>query len=100
MRTPLVATGLALLLASAARAQGPQPDVPLIIVHGIDGSTAEPARLARKLARGRPLFPDIYRQMTALGFSYRGCIRQMLSAVDESVVQADSIFVRDGGAEE
>lgn len=60
MRTLLLALGLSSILASGARAQLAPGDVPLIIVHGIDGSTAEPARLARKLARGRQLFPDIY----------------------------------------
>lgn len=48
-----------------------------------------------ELYEGQALFPEVYSRMLALGYRYRGSIRQMLSAVDESVVQADSIFVRE-----
>ena len=50
---------IGLLAAGAARAQPVEP-VPLVLVHGIDGTTEEPARLARRLARGRPVLEEVH----------------------------------------
>jgi len=43
---------------------------------------------------GGPLFDDIYRMMTARGFSYRGNFEQLVSPNDRQVLQADAIFCR------
>src|SRR5687767_1215378 len=49
---------LALVLALAATAlqvAAQDERLPLVIVHGLAGSTEQPARLARRIARGRPV---------------------------------------------
>lgn len=51
---------LALVLAAGALAARAQSPVPLVLVHGMDGSPDEPAILARALARGRPVLDELY----------------------------------------
>ncbi|MDB5088618.1 MAG: hypothetical protein JWR09_2612 [Mucilaginibacter sp.] len=46
-----------------------------------------------KLYTDQPLFDDIYRLMTDLGFLYHGNFEQMLSPVDNRILQADAIFI-------
>jgi FkbM family methyltransferase len=46
----------------------------------------------QSLYRGGPLFDDLYRMMTARGFSYQGNFEQLLSPKDGRVLQADAIF--------
>jgi FkbM family methyltransferase len=47
------------------------------------------------LYKGQPLFADIFKQLEALGFRYRGALNQALSELDGSVLYADSIFARE-----
>jgi len=42
----------------------------------------------------QPLFADIFKLLEALGFTYKGALSQAFSALDESVLYADSIFIR------
>lgn len=60
VRTPLVAALALLACALPGRAQAPADATPLILVHGLGGTTEQPARLARRLARGRPVFGEVY----------------------------------------
>lgn len=46
------------------------------------------------LYEGQPLFADIFELVDSLGFKYKGSLSQGLSALDGSVLYADSIFVR------
>jgi hypothetical protein len=47
-----------------------------------------------RLYAGQPLFADIYRMMTDLGFQYRGNWEQCISPLDGQVLQADAIFMK------
>lgn len=43
---------------------------------------------------GSPLFEEIYDTLRKIGFKYKGALHQMKSPIDGSVIQADSIFVK------
>jgi FkbM family methyltransferase len=47
------------------------------------------------LYEGQPLFADIFKLLEGLGFRYKGALSQALSALDGSVLYADSIFIRE-----
>ena len=47
-----------------------------------------------ELYRGQPLFERIYSFLIDNGFKYKGNHEQMLSPLDDTVLQSDSIFVR------
>ena len=47
-----------------------------------------------KLYEEQPLFDDIYKMLTELGFQYKGNYEQLLSPIDGRVLQADGIFIR------
>jgi len=47
------------------------------------------------LYEGQPLFDDIYRILTGMGFRYIGSMGQLKSVQDGRVLQADSMFLRD-----
>jgi FkbM family methyltransferase len=49
-----------------------------------------------ELYQGQPLFADIHDRLRELGFQYHGSHAQLPSPRDDSILQADSIFVRDG----
>jgi FkbM family methyltransferase len=49
-----------------------------------------------ELYQGQPLFSDIHDRLRELGFRYHGSHAQLPSPRDDSILQADSIFVRDG----
>ena len=49
----------------------------------------------RQQYKGQPLFDQIYRTMTDLGFSYRGNADQSPSRRDGRIVEADAIFERE-----
>jgi len=46
------------------------------------------------LYEGQPLFHDIYIYLTKMGFKYSGNVEQLLSPKDNSILQADAVFVR------
>lgn len=48
-----------------------------------------------RLYDGQPLFKDVYDLLSNMGFSYMGNFHQMKSPLDGSVLQADSIFLKD-----
>ena len=48
------------------------------------------------LYEGQPLFEDIYRALTCIGFRYIGSMGQLKSVQDGRLLQADSMFLRDG----
>jgi FkbM family methyltransferase len=48
----------------------------------------------QELYEGQPLFDDIYRQLTARGFTFMGHLYQLLNPSNGSVLQADALFVR------
>lgn len=50
-----------------------------------------------RLYEGQPLFEDIYRLLTALGFRYRGALAQLLDPREGRPLQADAFFAREGG---
>jgi FkbM family methyltransferase len=43
---------------------------------------------------GQPLWKDIFALLSNMGFSYMGNFSQMKSPLDDSILQADSIFVK------
>jgi len=47
------------------------------------------------LYEGQPLFSDILKLLENQGYIYRGNISQLLSPLDQSVLQANSIFMRE-----
>jgi hypothetical protein len=49
-----------------------------------------------RLYDGQPLWKDIFDLLSNMGFRYMGNFSQMKSPLDGSILQADSIFVRDG----
>jgi hypothetical protein len=49
----------------------------------------------RALYEGQPLFGDVYRALTELGFRYAGSNGRLDSPIDGAPVQEDSIFRRD-----
>lgn len=49
----------------------------------------------RELYEGQPLFDDIYRLLRARGFSMMGHLYQVLNPADGSVLQADTLFIRE-----
>ena len=51
-----------------------------------------------RLYEGQPLYEDIYRLLTAMGFEYRGSLSQLLDPRDGRPLQADAFFAREGGA--
>ena len=48
------------------------------------------------LYEGQLLFDDLYRRLYAWGFNYAGAISQLPSPHDRRLLQADSLFVRNG----
>jgi len=50
----------------------------------------------RQLYEGQKLFAEIYDMVRKLGFSYRGCLGQVVDPRDGSALQADSVFLRNG----
>jgi hypothetical protein len=48
----------------------------------------------QKLYEGQPLFDDIYRLLTARGFTFMGHLYQLLNPSDGSVLQADALFLK------
>lgn len=46
------------------------------------------------LYEGQALFPDIYEILKVKGFRYKGTLDQLISPIDGSVLQANSIFIR------
>jgi FkbM family methyltransferase len=46
------------------------------------------------LYEGQPLFADILRLLEHHGYNYKGAINQLLSPLDGSVLQANSVFLR------
>lgn len=46
----------------------------------------------RELYQGQKLFGDIYSRMIDMGFEYIGCIDQLISPVNDEILQADSLF--------
>lgn len=47
------------------------------------------------LYKGQPLFADIYKMLTELGFTYRGALWQKLDPKSGAVMFEDSLFVRE-----
>lgn len=47
-----------------------------------------------RLYEGQPLFEDIYRLLTAMGFRYRGALAQLIDPRDGRPLQADAFFAR------
>jgi FkbM family methyltransferase len=45
---------------------------------------------------GQPLFEDIYNMLSSMDFKYMGNLSQMKSPIDGSILQADSIFIKEG----
>ena len=43
---------------------------------------------------GQPLFDELYKRITALGFRYHGNLEQAVSPHDGRILQADAIFLR------
>ena len=52
-----------------------------------------------RLYEGQPLFEDIYRLLSGMGFAYRGSLWQLADPRDGRPLQADAVFVRAGAAE-
>ena len=48
----------------------------------------------RPLYEGQALFPDVFSFLTAGGFSFAGVLDQLRSPVDDLILQADAMFVR------
>lgn len=46
------------------------------------------------LYEGQPLFHDIYKYLTEIGFKYAGNIEQLFSPKDNSILQADAVFIK------
>jgi hypothetical protein len=44
---------------------------------------------------GQPLFDDIYKVLSHMGFRYRGNLEQVGSFLDGTVLQADALFTKD-----
>jgi len=49
-----------------------------------------------RLYDGQPLWKDIFDLLSNMGFRYMGNFSQMKSPLDGSILQADSIFIREG----
>jgi len=47
------------------------------------------------LYEGQPLFRDLFTMLNSQGFKYKGALSQMMNPIDESVLYADAIFMRD-----
>jgi hypothetical protein len=47
------------------------------------------------LYEGQPLFDNIYQKVVSWGFRYQGTLHQIDNPKDGSVLQADSIFIKD-----
>ena len=45
---------------------------------------------------GQSLFRDIFINLDDQGFKYHGALSQLISPLDGKVLQADSIFIREG----
>jgi hypothetical protein len=43
----------------------------------------------------QPLFDDVYRTLTGWGFAYVGAIDQLMNPSNGSIVQQDSLFIRE-----
>ncbi|HEX8336357.1 MAG TPA: FkbM family methyltransferase [Pyrinomonadaceae bacterium] len=52
-----------------------------------------------RLYEGQPLFEDIYRLLSGMGFAYRGSLWQLPDPRDGRPLQADAVFVRAGAGE-
>lgn len=48
----------------------------------------------KPLYKGQASFDDVYNLLVAEGFEYAGNLDQLLSPVDETILQADTLFVR------
>jgi FkbM family methyltransferase len=48
----------------------------------------------QSLYEGQPLFDSIYSLMTERGLTYAGNLYQLFSPVDNSILQADALFIR------
>ncbi|MCL6261239.1 FkbM family methyltransferase [Aquiflexum sp. TKW24L] len=46
------------------------------------------------LYEGQPLFHDIYQHLLNLGFAYFGNVEQLISSKDNSILQADAVFLK------
>lgn len=46
---------------------------------------------------GQPMFEDIYDMLSQIGFRYIGALEQLRSPLDGSVLQADSVFIKNVG---
>jgi len=46
---------------------------------------------------GQPMFEDIYDMLKQIGFRYIGALEQLRSPLDGSVLQADSVFIKNLG---
>lgn len=49
----------------------------------------------KKLYEGQMLFGDIYDILTNIGFTYMGCLDRLRNPIDGSILQEDSIFMRE-----
>ncbi len=48
----------------------------------------------KTLYEGQASFHDVYSLLTTHGFHYAGNLDQLLSPLDKSILQADSLFIR------
>ena len=46
---------------------------------------------------GQPMFEDIYDMLRQIGFRFMGALEQLSSPIDGSVLQADSVFIKNLG---
>jgi FkbM family methyltransferase len=49
----------------------------------------------RSLYEGQPLFAELHDRLRSMGFSFHGNVQQMVDPRDGSILQADSLFLRD-----
>ena len=48
----------------------------------------------RPLYEGQALFPEVFSFLSAQGFTFAGLLDQLPSPIDDTLLQADAIFVR------
>lgn len=46
------------------------------------------------LYENQPLFSDIYKTLTSLGFEYRGALQEKINREDGSIISEDSLFIK------
>ena len=51
----------------------------------------------KSLYVGQPMFEDVYDMLKQIGFRYIGALEQLSSPLDGSVLQADSVFIKNRG---